>query len=250
MAWILTIDIAADRVDVISDQLWTFGTNGIAEVPADAGKRLLAGFETEAEAAAAQTEFGGAYAPVDPSAWGAPEATMIEVAGHSLTIDAGHSFGHGAHPTTQLCLQALERHVKSDDTVLDVGCGSGVLALAASVLGASEVTAIDIDPAAIEATTANAQANGINVDIASTPLADLDGTFDVIVVNMLVVELEPLAADINRLAAGIVVLSGALIEQADRWTTMFPTCAVSPTYAVIEETTDGEWAGRVIQRHD
>ena len=238
MAWILTIDIDADQVDLTSDQLWTAGTNGIAEVPGGHGARLLAGFETEAEAAAAQTEFGGTVAPVDPTAWGAPAATVIEVGGRALTIDAGHSFGHGAHPTTQLCLAALALHVVSGQTVLDVGCGSGVLSLAAAALGAAAITAIDIDPAAIAATNSNSQANSIAIDVSTTPFAEIDGPFDIVVINMLVAELEPLVADVCRVAGGLVILSGALIEQADRWATMFPR------WDAVDETTDGEWICR------
>lgn len=244
MAWILTIDIDTAQVDAVSDQLWTLGTNGIAELPGEAGARLLAGFESEAEAQVAQAEFGGTVAPVDPSVWGAPPTAMIEVGGRSLIIEAGHSFGHGAHPTTRLCLDALEQHVTGDQTVLDVGCGSGVLSLAARALGAPSVTAIDIDPAAIAATTENAQANDLTLDISATPIEQLTGSFDVVVVNMLVAELEPVSADVRRLSNGVLILSGALIEQATRWSAMFPECDV------IDETTNGEWSGMVIRTHD
>lgn len=238
MAWILTIDIDAAQVDAVSDQLWTLGTNGIAELPSETGARLLAGFETEAEAEVAKAEFGGAVAPVDPSVWGAPAATTIEVGGRSLLIEAGQSFGHGAHPTTRLCLEALERHVTDSHTVLDVGCGSGVLSLAAQVLGASNVTAIDIDPAAIAATNENAQANDLTIDISATPVQQLAGSFDVVVVNMLVAELEPIADDVRRLGNGLLIVSGALIEQAGRWMAMFPD------WVLVDEHIDGEWICR------
>ncbi len=247
MAWILTIDVAPEQVDTTSNHLWTLGTNGIAEVASPGGDdhtRVLAGFETEAEAETAKTELGGAVAPVDPTAWGAPATTTIDVGGRSLTIEAGHSFGHGAHPTTRLCLQALERHVAPGQTVLDVGCGSGVLSLAAKALGASAVTAIDIDPAAIAASAENAEANGIRLDISTAPVDQVNGLFDIVVVNMLVAELEPIAANVERVAGGLIILSGALIEQADRWSAMFPACSV------IEETADGDWAGKVIQTRE
>ena len=244
MAWILTIDVPSAEADAVSDQLWTLGTNGVAEVPSGDDARLLAGFETEAEAKIARGAIGGSIAPIDPPQWAPPEAATIEVGGRTLTIDAGHSFGHGGHPTTRLCLQALERHVGGGDTVLDVGCGSGVLSLAASTLGASAVTAIDIDPEAITATTENARANNLTLNISATPLADVSGSFDIVVVNMLIAEVEPLAGDLRRVAGGLVILSGALIEQADRWSAMFPGSEM------MEATTDGEWAGKVIRTHE
>ncbi len=244
MAWILTIDVPSETVDALSDQLWTHGTNGVAEVPAATGARLLAGFETKAAADAARAALGGTVAPIDPSAWAAPETSTVEIAGRTVTIEAGHSFGHGAHPTTQLCLQALERHVAEGDTVLDIGCGSGVLSLAAAVLGASSVTAIDIDPEAIDATAENARASEIAIDVSATPLREITGSFDIVVVNMLVAELEPLAADVRRVASGLIILSGALIEQTERWSVMFRGSEA------VEETADGEWAGKVIRVHE
>lgn len=241
MAWILTIDIDADGVDAVSDQLWTLGTTGVAEVPGEGATRLLAGFDTESAAEAAAAELGGSVAPVDPSSWAGPEVSTIEVAGRTLTIDAGQSFGHGAHPTTQLCLRALESHLVAGQTVLDVGCGSGVLSLAAMTLGASSATAIDIDPAAVEATQANAATNQLDVKVSSTPIEDVAGPFDVVVVNMLLADLEPIAPQVQRAAGRLIILSGALIEQAHRWSDMFPGCIS------IDERFDGDWAGRVIQ---
>ncbi len=241
MAWILTIDVVPEQIDTTSDLLWTLGTNGIAEVPSP-GKpdqvRVLAGFETEVEAEAAQAQFGGSIAPVDPTAWEAPEATTLTIAGRTLTIKAGHSFGHGGHPTTRLCLQALERHLVSGQTVLDIGCGSGVLSLAAIALGASAVTAVDIDPAAISASEENARANGLTLDVSATPVDEINGSFDIIVINMLVAELEPLAADIQRAARGLIILSGALVEQVDRWSATFPE------WDIVDEAVIGDWISR------
>jgi len=89
--------------------------------------------------------------------WTAPPADALAV-----VVDPGRAFGTGAHPTTRLCLEAL---VDLDrDSLLDVGCGSGVLAIAAARLGYGPVTGIDTDPAAIEATRANAAANGVSVE--------------------------------------------------------------------------------------
>lgn len=247
MSWILTIDVPAEEVAPTADQLWTLGTNGIAEIDSPQGEglvRLLAGFETEPEANQAQAEFGGSVAPVDPSVWAGPDATTVAVGGQSISIDAGQSFGHGEHPTTRLCLRALERHVTAGQRVLDVGCGSGVLALAAKALGAEAVTAIDIDPAAIEASHRNADANGLAIDVTSTTLDQVVGPFDLIVANMLAAELDPLAADIRRLASGLVIVSGSLTEQVDRWDVVFPG------WVAVDDDTEGEWAGRTYRVAD
>ncbi|HZO33613.1 MAG TPA: 50S ribosomal protein L11 methyltransferase, partial [Gaiellaceae bacterium] len=89
--------------------------------------------------------------------WERPPSDAITV-----VVDPGRAFGTGAHPTTQLCLQVLQEIVPG--SLLDVGCGSGVLAIAAALLGFDPVTAVDVEVPAIEATLANARANGVSVD--------------------------------------------------------------------------------------
>lgn len=104
-----------------------------------------------------------------------------------IELDPGQAFGTGLHPTTQMCLLAIEEHLRPGDTVLDVGTGSGILAIAAAKLGASHVLATDIDPVAVQAAQANVDANGVNQIVTverSTfhlPLA----TFNLILVNIL-----------------------------------------------------------------
>ena len=241
MAWTLTIDLTLDQVDAVSDRLWELGTDGVAELP---GPQLIAGFPTSEAACAARSILGGEVRAVDPTQWQTPAARSVAVGEHSLVIDAGHSFGHGDHPTTQLCLRALERHVRPSMSVLDVGSGSGVLAIAARALGADPVVAIDIDPAAVEATQRNATENNVRVEISSTPVASVGRTFDLVVVNMLVAELEPIAADVSVTAHDLLVLTGALVDQADRWGRLFPE------HRAIEQRLDADWAGRVCQRVD
>ena len=89
--------------------------------------------------------------------WERPPSDAI-----SVVVDPGRAFGTGAHPTTQLCLQVLQEIVPG--SLLDVGCGSGVLAIAAALLGFDPVAAVDVEVPAIEATLANARANGVSVD--------------------------------------------------------------------------------------
>jgi ribosomal protein L11 methyltransferase len=99
-------------------------------------------------------------------------------------------------------------------TVLDVGCGSGVLAVGACLLGASHATAIDISPASVPTTKLNATANGVadRVDVSNTPLALIDGTYDVVVANILAPVLIELADDLRRVVApsGVLIISGVL----------------------------------------
>jgi ribosomal protein L11 methyltransferase len=108
-----------------------------------------------------------------------------------LTLDPGMAFGTGLHPTTQMCLQAVEEHVQEGMRVLDVGTGSGILAIAAARLGAAEVLAIDTDPLSVEATVENAGKNGVagRIEVRQGTLSDLSDIqekgWDVVVVNIL-----------------------------------------------------------------
>jgi ribosomal protein L11 methyltransferase len=102
----------------------------------------------------------------------------------NLILDPGMAFGTGSHPTTRLCLEWLERHVTAGCSVLDYGCGSGILAIAAARLGAGPVAGVDIDPQAVEAARANAERNGVAALFADSaePVA---GEYDVVVANIL-----------------------------------------------------------------
>ncbi len=130
----------------------------------------------------------------------------------AIRIDPGAAFGMGDHPTTILSLQALRSSVTQGATVLDVGCGSGVLAIAALLSGANRATAIDISPAAVEATRDNAVLNDVAVRLeASTcDLAEIDGEFDLVVANILAPTLVGLAPELQRVTAGTLIISGVL----------------------------------------
>lgn len=131
-----------------------------------------------------------------------------------LHIEPGATFGMGDHPTTILSLRAVRRLVTPGCSVLDVGCGSGVLAIGACVFGAANAVGVDIAPAAVPTTTANAVANGVagRVDVSTTDVADVPGTFDVVVANILAPTLVALADDLRRTVApgGALVISGIL----------------------------------------
>ena len=129
-----------------------------------------------------------------------------------VEIDPGGAFGAGTHPSSRLLLEALAARLQGGERVLDVGCGSGVLAIAAVVLGATAAVGIDIEDAALTATHANAVRNGVEPQVmaSSVPLQAIDGTFDVIVANIGRDVLIDLAPDIERRLApgGWLGLSG------------------------------------------
>ena len=137
----------------------------------------------------------------------------------NLHLDPGLAFGTGTHPTTALCLEWLDGQSLHDCNVLDFGCGSGILAIAALLLGATQACGTDIDPQALEASRDNATRNGI--DAARFPLylpsempAD---TFDLVLANILAGPLVQLAPTISQHVrqGGYLVLSGILAEQAE-----------------------------------
>jgi ribosomal protein L11 methyltransferase len=134
-----------------------------------------------------------------------------------LALDPGLAFGTGTHATTALCLEWLEAQAVGGQKVLDYGCGSGILALAALVLGASRAAAFDIDPQALTATRENAQKNGLSERIhVVSDAARLDGPFDFVLANILsgtLVELAPRLAALCR-PRGSLALAGMLALQA------------------------------------
>jgi ribosomal protein L11 methyltransferase len=136
----------------------------------------------------------------------------------NLALDPGLAFGTGAHPSTALCLEWLADHDLRDLKVIDYGCGSGILAIAAVLLGANSAIAVDIDPQALTAAAANAHNNGIGnrVDCRLPEHAAAE-TADIVIANILAKPLEELAPVLGRLVnpGGYLVLSGLLEEQID-----------------------------------
>ena len=133
-----------------------------------------------------------------------------------IELDPGLAFGTGSHPTTHLCLEWLTAHPIDGATVLDYGCGSGILAIAAAMLGAERVDAVDIDVQAVQSTRDNALNNGVAVN-AFLPDELAAGQFDIVVANILSNPLKVLAPMLaNRVApGGQLVLSGVLERQAE-----------------------------------
>jgi ribosomal protein L11 methyltransferase len=123
----------------------------------------------------------------------------------AVVIDPGRAFGTGSHPTTQLCLAALQ-HLEPQ-SLLDVGCGSGVLSVAAALLGFGPVVAVDVEAPSVEATRANASANGVALDVRLVGPGDPLPRADVVVAN---ISLESVDALILRIDCGTLVTSGYL----------------------------------------
>lgn len=134
----------------------------------------------------------------------------------NLILDPGMAFGTGSHPTTRLCLEWLERNVSEGCSVLDYGCGSGILAIAAVRLGAARVAGVDIDPQAVEAARSNAERNGV-VALFADSAQQVAGEYDVVVANILSNPLRVLAPAIcaHVRSGGRLALSGILREQAE-----------------------------------
>ena len=155
--------------------------------------------------------------PISPRLWivptwhDAPDSSAI-----NLKLDPGLAFGTGSHPTTRLCLRWLDGHLQGGETLLDYGCGSGILAIAAAKLGAARVDGVDIDPQAVTASRDNAELNHVAAHFCLH--GDLaPGQYDVVVANILTNPLKGMAPLLaGRVCpGGRLVLSGILAEQAD-----------------------------------
>ena len=165
-----------------------------------------------------QSQFGPCE--ITPAFWIVPTWSDVPPeAREVIRLDPGRAFGTGTHPTTRMCLRWIAENGRAAGTawprVLDYGCGSGVLAIAARRFGARHVDAVDIDPAAIEATRANALAN--DVEIAAGLPQDAVAPYQLVVANILAAPLKLLAPVLAALVDidGRLVLSGVLARQAD-----------------------------------
>ncbi len=155
----------------------------------------------------------------------------------NIVLDPGAAFGTGSHPTTRLVLAWLESEVRGGETVLDYGCGSGILAIAAMKLGAARAVGVDIDPLALEAARYNASANAVALDVRGAD-ATLAVTADLTVANILANPLRmlaPLLASHTR-PGGRLALSGILAAQADE-----VMRAYAPFFAMAQAGAEAEW---------
>ena len=245
------VTVPSDDVDVASDRLWQLGVRAIEERPSSGGAvelRTSVGRDDAAIARAVDvlepswtwrteevsTESAETWRDYATPNWISddlvivPEWLEVDV-DESVTrvlIEPAGAFGLGDHPTSQLSARALHdeleraRATRSDPVaVLDVGCGTGVLSIVAVLSGARCVRAIDIAAEAVTATAANARLNGVasSIDVDDTAVDDIDGTFDVVVANILAPVLIASAPALRRLTAdaGVLIVSGILIDAHD-----------------------------------
>lgn len=158
-----------------------------------------------------------------------------------VDLDPGMAFGTGTHETTRMCIQALERYVKEESTVFDVGCGSGILAIAAAKLGAKLAVGVDLDPVAVESSIENVGYNNLNnIEILHGNLVEvIDGKADIVVANILAEIICILTDDVKRVLkdGGIFITSGIIHDRVDMVCEKFEATG----FEVIEKNRDGEW---------
>ena len=244
----LVVTVPAGEAEVASDHLWSLGVVAIEERATDDARVVELWTSLGDDAAAIAMELTGLrhhwrFEPIDESVsdtwrtFAAPTWVADDLVVHpawlpdpaaavgaavgitSISIEPGATFGLGDHPTTVLTMRAMRAVLRHGDAVLDVGCGSGVLAIAACLLGAARSVGIDISTAAVPTTIANARRNGVQdrVEVSTTPLGEVAGNFDVVLANILAPALIDLAPDLRRVVApgGVLVVSGMLASRHD-----------------------------------
>jgi ribosomal protein L11 methylase PrmA len=224
---VVTVGAADEELAVA--ELWAHGPVGVRIDVGAAGTTVLTASFASLDTARACAAALDRPAEVRPSPlvdWQQLNADLpdVHVGGHRLRIDPGPTFGWGGHPSTRLLLDVLAADPPAGLRVLDAGCGSGVLAVAAAVLAAAAVTAVDVDPVAVEVTDENARRNGVadRVTASTTPLRRLSSGYDLVLANMLLTDLVDAAADLDRLADRRLAVSGFLVDQIDAVIGAFP----------------------------
>jgi ribosomal protein L11 methyltransferase len=204
----------ADQAAIVADAAAAIS---LADVP----KYTLRGVEEQDWVRLTQSQFDpihiGKNIWVVPSWHEAPDANAL-----ILELDPGLAFGTGSHPTTRLCMEWLEAHPAPGKTVLDYGCGSGILAMVAKKLGAGDVAGVDIDPQAIASARDNAERNKVSeigyfLPDAFAQSAHAQARFDIVVANILSSPLKLMAPMLSGRVAdgGALILSGVLARQAE-----------------------------------
>ena len=171
------------------------------------------------------------------------ESVPKDIEGHVIRIEPGLAFGTGQHPTSRMCLEAMERvPLPGSWTMLDVGTGSGILAMYGAKLGASRVVALDVDPEAIRSAERNIRLNNLSgaIELSSMPLEKLKDRFSLLTANLTLGVILELFPHFSRLLdpGGWLILSGLLTDQARDVQDYFPEYGFSE-YGALHQT---EWA--------
>jgi ribosomal protein L11 methyltransferase len=270
------VDVPAEEVDVLSAELFELGASGLEERDATtllkntaAQVTLVASFDSDELANAACEELSSRFSArvehvegdawrdgwkayfkptrvsarlvVKPS-WEPYEAQPSDVV---LTIDPANAFGTGTHETTRLVLGELEGLVTPGKPVLDIGTGSGILAIGCALLGASHVRALDIDDESVNACIENAEANGVRerIQVDKTPVQALTERYPLVLANIETRILVPLKEHIvSRVEpGGVLVLSGILRSELDTMK------AAYAEHELLAQREQGEWAALVLR---
>ncbi len=267
----LHLRVRPDQAEVAADRLWGLGATAVEERGGERGTMVLvAGFDDDASTRAAATALGddATIQTIDAAVWDTwrDHATPAEAGRRLLVVpawidppstdrtvlllDPGPVFGSGAHASTQLVLEAFDQIDLASRTVLDVGCGSGVLSIAAALLGAQRAVGIDIDTESPAITRENAERNGVadRVEVSTTALTDVAGRFDLVMANILRPVLLDMAPDLTARVGdgGHLVLSGLLTDQVDA--VVAAVIAADDSLAEVDRLQSDGWAAPVMAR--
>ena len=272
------VDVVADDVELASSELWELGASGVEERDASTmnkpdaqGITLVASFDDEPAAATAAQALAPRWparvAFVEGDAW--REAykayfkptrigsrlwvkpsweTLTPSAGDVvIALDPGGAFGTGTHETTRLVLAELQEQVQPGMSVLDVGCGSGILAIAALLLGAEHAVAVDNDPEAVRVSLENAQHNGVleRMQVSDAELWSIAAHFPLVLANIERKVLIPLAGELSArvMPGGVLILSGVLEPEMDD-----VLAAYAPALSLLSANRLGEWVSLVLRK--
>jgi ribosomal protein L11 methyltransferase len=275
--WVtVSITLPVDDLDLASGILWDANAAGIEERAADADEdcelragllatsvdavltRLRPDWVVSVEAVDADEgldawrEFAQAWRAgsrlVIVPAWSEPPEWCHED-DLVLSIDPGRAFGSGSHPTTRMCLAELEHLVHVGDTVADIGCGSGVLAIASVCLGAASAVGVDTDPEAIAVSRLNAERTDVSARttfVEGSIEAIAGSRVDILVANIASHVLQLLATQLCEAVndSGAVVLSGVLAEQVDEVLAAFAVFG----FGLVSTAAEDDWRALVLRR--
>jgi ribosomal protein L11 methyltransferase len=274
----VTIRARPEQLELAQLRLWELGATGLEErdqttivrEPVHGHVLVIAAFSDEATARYAFNEVRREYEAdliyVEHQDWATEwrrgfgarrigervllhpswEAVQADAADVVLTIDPENAFGSGDHETTRLVLRVLDERVRGGERVLDVGCGSGILSIAALRLGAASSVAIDIEDDAVVVTERNAELNGVASRIAAStrPLGDVEGSFDLVLANIetrVLVEM-PDALQARMAPRALLILSGILRTEQDEILTAYRSMDLDQLLG------EGEWCTFVLRR--